>query len=68
MAKMYGIGSKQQGSTIFWQRDIEGRVRTGKIMAYDEWSGKRLKIEKVLLKSFEQHFFLSLVLLFSCGS
>ena len=37
-------------AVIFWQRDIEGRVRTGKIMHYDEWSGKRLKIEKVLLK------------------
>ena len=32
-------------AVIFWQRDIEGRVRTGKIMHYDEWSGKRLKQE-----------------------
>ena len=32
-------------AVIFWQRDIEGRVRTGKIMHYDEWSGKRLKEE-----------------------
>ena len=43
VAKMYGIGSTQQGSTIFWQRDIEGRVRTGKIMAYDPITGHRLK-------------------------
>ena len=34
-----------------------GRVRAGKIMHYDEWSGKRLKIEKVLLKPFEQHLY-----------
>ena len=32
-------------AVIFWQRDVEGRVRTGKIMHYDEWSGKRLKEE-----------------------
>ena len=32
-------------AVIFWQRDIEGRVRTGKIMHYDEWSGRRLKQE-----------------------
>ena len=32
-------------AVIFWQRDIEGRVRTGKVMHYDEWSGKRLKAE-----------------------
>ena len=28
---------------IFWQVDIKGRVRTGKIMAYDEATGKRRK-------------------------
>ena len=51
-------------AVIFWQRDIEGRVRTGKIMHYDEWSGKRLKIEKVLLKQMNSTLyfvFLSLV-------
>ena len=42
-------------AVIFWQRDVEGRVRTGKIMHYDEWSGKRLKIEKVLSNLIEQH-------------
>ncbi len=51
-------------AVIFWQRDIEGRVRTGKIMHYDEWSGKRLYIEKVLLKQMNSTLyfvFLSLV-------
>ncbi|MBO7189948.1 MAG: hypothetical protein J6V55_05110 [Alistipes sp.] len=52
----YGTGSRRrvqslyrtggvEDAVIFWQRDIEGRVRTGKIMHYDEWSGKRLKQE-----------------------
>lgn len=31
------------GSTIFWQKDIHCKVRTGKIMLYDSDSGKRLK-------------------------
>ena len=43
VAKMYGIGASMQGYVIFWQRDIEGRVRTGKIMDYDVVTGKRCK-------------------------
>ena len=43
VAKMYSIGASMLGWTIFWQRDIEGRVRTGKIMAYDPITGHRLK-------------------------
>jgi predicted glycosyltransferase len=42
--RLYRPGGINDG-VIFWQRDIEGRVRTGKIMFYDEWSGKRLKEE-----------------------
>ena len=30
---------------VFWQVDAEGCIRTGKIMAYDEHTGKRLKGE-----------------------
>ncbi len=30
-------------AVIFWQRDMEGRIRTGKVMAYDEYTGKRIK-------------------------
>jgi hypothetical protein len=40
---LYNIGSTREGHAVFWQRDIEGRVRTGKIMAYDPVSGHRLK-------------------------
>ena len=30
-------------STVFWQIDSSGNIRSGKIMAYDVTSGKRLK-------------------------
>jgi len=31
------------GATVFWQIDLEGRVRTGKIMLYSPVTGKRIK-------------------------
>ena len=43
IATLYGIGATKEGASVFWQRDIEGRVRTGKIMAYDPISGHRKK-------------------------
>ena len=57
IATLYGIGATKEGASVFWQRDIEGRVRTGKVMTYNTITGKRLKIEKALLKSFEQHLY-----------
>ena len=39
----YGIGAAKDGSVIFWQIDINGRIRTGKIMRYDPTTGKRIK-------------------------
>jgi len=33
----------QAGATIFWQKDINGKVRTGKIMLYKAKTGKRVK-------------------------
>jgi len=41
----YFIGSSKhwQGSTVFWQIDTKGKIRTGKIMLYDAISGKRVK-------------------------
>lgn len=41
----YKIGTSKcwDGATIFWQLDNELRVRHGKIMLYDEKSGKRKK-------------------------
>lgn len=42
---MYQIGTsaKWGGTTIFWQTDVSGNVRTGKIMLYDTQTGHRIK-------------------------
>ena len=40
--RLYRTGGVKD-AVIFWQRDTEGRIRTGKIMAYDEYTGKRIK-------------------------
>lgn len=41
----YRVGSctKWKGSTIFWQIDQEFKVRGGKVMLYNKFSGKRVK-------------------------
>ncbi|MBP6445478.1 MAG: hypothetical protein KA341_01650 [Saprospiraceae bacterium] len=41
----YNIGTSKHwsGSTIFWQLDELSNVRTGKVMLYDQVSGKRVK-------------------------
>lgn len=43
--QLYHIGTsaKWGGATIYWQVDVSGRVRTGKIMLYDPQTGKRVK-------------------------
>ncbi len=45
--KSYFIGTSKHwdkiGASIFWQVDYFGNVRSGKIMAYDSESGKRIK-------------------------
>lgn len=38
----YNIGTAKHGGTIFWQQDLLGRFRTGKVMYYSE-NGKRDK-------------------------
>ncbi len=40
---LYKVGTSKKwgGSTIFWQIDINGNVRTGKIMKYDGKTGHR---------------------------
>lgn len=42
----YFLGSSHYwpGSTVFWQVDSLGNIRTGKIMLYDAISGKRVKV------------------------
>jgi hypothetical protein len=41
----YFIGTSKhwQGANIFWQIDIDGKIRTGKIMLYNPNTGKRIK-------------------------
>jgi hypothetical protein len=45
LVKKYFIGTSKhwEGATVFWQIDIKGKVRTGKIMLYDSHTGKRVK-------------------------
>lgn len=40
---LIGTSNKWLGATVFWQRDIEGNIRTGKIMQYNPNNGKRIK-------------------------
>lgn len=41
-----GTAAYYLGATVFWQIDIHGRPRTGKIMGYDPDDGKRIKEPK----------------------
>jgi hypothetical protein len=45
LADLYKIGTSKHwpGATIFWQIDINDKVRTGKIMLYNETDGHRVK-------------------------
>jgi len=39
-----GTSSHWQGANVFWQIDIHGKIRAGKIMLVDKENGKRVKI------------------------
>jgi Domain of unknown function (DUF6371) len=41
----YALGATKNKEVIFWQIDIHGKVRTGKIMQYNSETGRRLKHE-----------------------
>ena len=45
LMKDYRVGTSKHwpGSCVFWQTDINGSVRTGKVMLYDAETGKRVK-------------------------
>ncbi len=45
LMRMYHVGTscKWGGSTIYWQVDKEGKVRTGKVMLYNPEDGHRVK-------------------------
>ena len=38
-----GTANYWQGATVFWQVDIKGKIRTGKIMLYESSIGRRIK-------------------------
>ena len=38
----YKIGSTYKNETVYWQIDIEGKIRTGKIIPYDKDTGHRI--------------------------
>ncbi|ULB35440.1 DUF6371 domain-containing protein [Proteiniphilum propionicum] len=42
-ANNYLLGATRNGEVIFWQIDINGKVRTGKIMQYNSQTGRRIK-------------------------
>lgn len=41
----YFVGTSKYwaGSTVFWQIDVDGRIRSGKIIQFDPQTGKRVK-------------------------
>lgn len=39
----YALGATKNNEVIFWQIDINGKIRTGKIMQYNPKTGKRVK-------------------------
>lgn len=41
--RRYLIGTWADGRTVFWQIDARGRIHTGKLIAYDPTTGKRIK-------------------------
>lgn len=41
----YALGATKNKEVIYWQIDIKGKVRTGKIMQYNPLTGKRIKHE-----------------------
>jgi Domain of unknown function (DUF6371) len=60
----FAIGTASDFKTVFWQIDAKGYIRTGRVMLFDKFTGKRSKVvhqnwvhsklkEKGLLKDFE---------------
>lgn len=43
MMELYRIGTTKKGYTVFYQIDMTGRVRSGKIIPYDPQTGHRIK-------------------------
>ena len=48
----YFLGCNKDGHVVYWQIDNIGRIRTGKIMAYNPITGKRLKQDNLKIKNY----------------
>ncbi len=44
-----GTSNRWGGATVWWQIDSDGQARTGKIMAYDRETGKRIKEPRAMM-------------------
>lgn len=49
---LYFLGVNKNCNVVYWQVDNKSRIRTGKIMAYDSLTGKRLKEDNLKLKNY----------------
>ena len=45
LCRSYFIGATKAKEVIFWQIDLNGKVRTGKVMQYDPTNGKRQSVD-----------------------
>lgn len=43
LISLYHLGTGSHGEVIFWQIDLNGQVRSGKVMQYDPDTGRRAK-------------------------
>lgn len=43
VCRSYCLGETSRGEVIYWQMDVDGNVRTGKVMQYNEKDGHRVK-------------------------
>ena len=42
---LYSVGTSKNGGTVFWQIDLQGKIRTGKIIMYDMNGHRRKDIQ-----------------------
>lgn len=53
---LVGVSSLWQNSVIFWQIDLQMKVRAGKIMQYDSVTGRRDKYKFSWIKNSDENF------------
>jgi uncharacterized protein DUF6371 len=45
LCENYFVGASRHGDTVFWQVDVEDRIRQAKVIKYDSETGKRSKVQ-----------------------